>query len=195
MYIKDFVIENGQIYYRKKPLHTQPLFWTTIAGAILSIIFGVACFILFMGYSGPIESGYWHTESENYRDNITYTEYQVGESVLFPDGMKVTVMSMGKDDQVELVDVSYSAAYVVEMEVENTTEQDIYFDEYYFGLVDSLTNSYFGLDMRTYDVNIAEKLKPSEKMTVRLVYGIDDETNISFVYQDAMWTELLTEGI
>ncbi|MDW8576040.1 hypothetical protein Q7V23_09100 [Streptococcus suis] len=33
MQTKDFVVENGQMYYKKKPLYKQPLFWTTIAGA------------------------------------------------------------------------------------------------------------------------------------------------------------------
>ncbi|MHC3649508.1 hypothetical protein [Streptococcus suis] len=26
MQTKDFVVENGQMYYKKKPLHKQPLF-------------------------------------------------------------------------------------------------------------------------------------------------------------------------
>ena len=38
MFPKEFVIEDGIDYYRKKPLHKQPLFWTTIAGAVISLV-------------------------------------------------------------------------------------------------------------------------------------------------------------
>ena len=37
MFEKDFVIEEGVVYHRQKPLHKQALFWTTIAGAVISV--------------------------------------------------------------------------------------------------------------------------------------------------------------
>ncbi|CYW10642.1 DUF4352 domain-containing protein [Streptococcus suis] len=194
MQTKDFVVENGQMYYKKKPLHKQPLFWTTIAGAVLSFILGVTCFIFMIGLSLSGTSDSW--DSEDYFDDTkTYTEYQVGDAVDFSDGLHVTVTSMGKDDSVELVDSYYSTAYVVEMEVENSTAEELYFDEYYFSLMDSVSQIPFSLDLRTYDVNLVEKLKPGEKVQVKLIYGIDNETNFGFTYEDAMWTELVAEGI
>ncbi|HEL1960078.1 TPA: DUF4352 domain-containing protein [Streptococcus suis] len=194
MQTKDFVVENGQMYYKKKPLHKQPLFWTTIAGAVLSFILGVTCFIFMIGLSLSGTSDSW--DSEGYFDDTkTYTEYQVGDAVDFSDGLHVTVTSMGKDDSVELVDSYYSTAYVVEMEVENSTAEELYFDEYYFSLMDPVSQIPFSLDLRTYDVNLVEKLKPGEKVQVKLIYGIDNETNFGFTYEDAMWTELVAEGI
>ncbi len=193
MQIKDFVIENGQMYYKQKPLYRQPLFWTTIAGAILSFVLGVTCFLLLLGYSA-IE-----TSDQTYPDvldeSITYTEYQVGESVEFYDGLEVTVTSMGKDSSVDLVDDYYSSAYVVEMDVRNTTDSDYYFDEYYFSLVDLGTETSFLLDLRTYDVNLLEKIPAGETVSVKLIYGVDYETNFAFTYDDAMWVELIAEGV
>lgn len=194
MQTKDFVVENGQMYYKKKPLHKQPLFWTTLVGAVLSFILGVTCLILMTGLSLSGTSDSWDSESY-FDDTKTYTEYQVGDSVDFSDGLHVTVTSMGKDDSVELVDSYYSTAYVVEMEVENSTAEELYFDEYYFSLMDPVSQIPFSLDLRTYDVNLVEKLKPGEKVQVKLIYGIDNETNFGFTYEDAMWTELVAESI
>ncbi|HEM2541163.1 TPA: DUF4352 domain-containing protein [Streptococcus suis] len=194
MQTKDFVVENGQMYYKKKPLHKQPLFWTTLVGAVLSFILGVTCLILMTGLSLSGTSDSWDSESY-FDDTKTYTEYQVGDAVDFSDGLHVTVTSMGKDDSVELVDSYYSTAYVVEMEVENSTAEELYFDEYYFSLMDPVSQIPFTLDLRTYDVNLVEKLKPGEKVQVKLIYGIDNETNFGFTYEDAMWTELVAEGI
>ncbi|NQN10056.1 DUF4352 domain-containing protein [Streptococcus suis] len=194
MEVKDFVVENGQMYYKKKPIFKQPLFWTTLVGAVLSFILGVTCLILMTGLSLSGTSDSWDSESY-FDDTKTYTEYQVGDSVDFSDGLHVTVTSMGKDDSVELVDSYYSTAYVVEMEVENSTAEELYFDEYYFSLMDPVSQIPFSLDLRTYDVNLVEKLKPGEKVQVKLIYGIDNETNFGFTYEDAMWTELVAEGI
>ncbi|HHT7821063.1 TPA: hypothetical protein ACT2HK_002018 [Streptococcus suis] len=100
MQTKDFVVENGQMYYKKKPLHKQPLFWTTIAGAVLSFILGVTCFIFMIGLSSTNFDN-WDTGSDGYIDEtVEYTEYQVGDSVDFSDGLHVTVTSMGKDDSI-----------------------------------------------------------------------------------------------
>ncbi|HFR3715044.1 TPA: DUF4352 domain-containing protein [Streptococcus suis] len=194
MQTKDFVVENGQMYYKKKPLHKQPLFWTTLVGAVLSFILGVTCLILMTGLSLSGTSDSWDSESY-FDDTKTYTEYQVGDSVDFSDGLHVTVTSMGKDDSVELVDSYYSTAYVVEMEVENSTAEELYFDEYYFSLVDPANQLPLDLDMRTYDVNLPEKVNPGETIKVKLVYGVDQVDNLAFVYEEALWAELIGEGI
>ena len=41
MFEKEFVIEEGVVYHRQKPLHKQALFWTTIAGAVISVFLGI----------------------------------------------------------------------------------------------------------------------------------------------------------
>ncbi|HEP1818305.1 TPA: DUF4352 domain-containing protein [Streptococcus suis] len=194
MEVKDFVVENGQMYYKKKPIFKQPLFWTTLVGAVLSFILGVTCLILMIGLSLSGTSDSWDSESY-FDDTKIYTEYQVGDSVDFSDGLQITVTSMGKDDGLAPVDDYYSSAYVVEMDVKNTTEEVIYFDEYYFSLVDPVSQIPFTLDMRTYDVNLPEKVNPGETIKVKLVYGVDQVDNLAFVYEEALWTELIGEGI
>ncbi|HFI0595048.1 TPA: DUF4352 domain-containing protein [Streptococcus suis] len=191
--MKDFVIEDGQMYYRKKPLYRQPLFWTTIVGLVLTFVLGVTCVILTLGLSVSQSQGVTYPDYVD--ETLTYEEYQIGDKVNFSDGLDVTVTSMGKDDSVSLVDDYYSSAYVVEMEVENTTDERVYFDEYYFNLIDPTTQIPYTLDLSTYDVNLVEKLEPGEKINVKLIYGVDDETSFGFVYEEAMWTDLISEGI
>ncbi|HFI0039825.1 TPA: DUF4352 domain-containing protein [Streptococcus suis] len=194
MEVKDFVVENGQMYYKKKAIYRQPLFWTTIVGLVLSFVLGVTCLILMTSLASSEATDYWSSESY-FDDSIVYTEYQVGDSVDFSDGLQITVTSMGKDDSLALVDDYYHFAYLVEMEVKNPTEEVVYFDEYYFQLVDAGTVIPYDLDMRTYDVNLPEKVNPGETIKVKLVYGVDQIDNLAFVYEDVMWTELLGEGI
>lgn len=191
--MKDFVIEDGQMYYRKKPLYRQPLFWTTIVGLVLTFVLGFTCVVLTLGLNVSQSRG---TTYPDYLDEtLTYKEYQIGDKVNFSDGLDVTVISMGKDDSVSLVGDYYSSAYVVEMEVENATDERVYFDEYYFNLIDPTTQIPYTLDLSTYDVNLVEKLEPGEKINVKLIYGVDDESSFGLVYEEAMWTDLISEGI
>lgn len=191
--MKDFVIEDGQMYYRKKPLYRQPLFWTTIVGLVLTFVLGFTCVVLTLGLNVSQSRG---TTYPDYLDEtLTYKEYQIGDKVNFSDGLDVTVISMGKDDSVSLVDDYYSSAYVVEMEVENATDERVYFDEYYFNLIDQTTQIPYTLDLSTYDVNLVEKLEPGEKINVKLIYGVDDVSSFGLVYEEAMWTDLISEGI
>ena len=191
--MKDFVIEDGQMYYRKKPLYRQPLFWTTIVGLVLTFVLGFTCVVLTLGLNVSQSQG---TTYPDYLDEtLTYKEYQIGDKVNFSDGLDVTVISMGKDDSVSLVDDYYSSAYVVEMEVENATDERVYFDEYYFNLIDQTTQIPYTLDLSTYDVNLVEKLEPGEKINVKLIYGVDDVSSFGLVYEEAMWTDLISERI
>ena len=187
--MKDFVIEDGQMYYRKKPLYRQPLFWTTIVGLVLTFVLGFTCVVLTLGLNVSQSRG---TTYPDYLDETsTYKEYQIGDKVNFSDGLDVTVISMGKDDSISLVDDYYSSAYVVVMEVENATDERVYFDEYYFNLIDPTTQIPYTLDLSTYDVNLVEKLEPGERINVKLIYGVDDESSFGLVYEEAMWTDLI----
>ncbi|MFZ2304889.1 MAG: DUF4352 domain-containing protein [Streptococcus suis] len=191
--MKDFVIEDGQMYYRKKPLYRQPLFWTTIVGLVLTFVLGFICVVLTLGLNVSQNQG---TTYPDYLDEtLAYKEYQIGDKVNFSDGLDVTVTSMEKDDSISLVDDYYSSAYVVVMEVENATDERVYFDEYYFNLIDPTTQIPYTLDLSTYDVNLVEKLEPGEKINVKLIYGVDDESSFGLVYEEAMWTDLISEGI
>ncbi len=191
--MKDFVIEDGQMYYRKKPLYRQPLFWTTIVGLVLTFVLGFTCVVLTLGLNVSQSRG---TTYPDYLDEtLTYKEYQIGDKVNFSDGLDVTVTSMEKDDSISLVDDYYSSAYVVVMEVENATDERVYFDEYYFNLIDPTTQIPYTLDLSTYDVNLVEKLEPGERINVKLIYGVDDVSSFGLVYEEAMWTDLISEGI
>lgn len=197
MFPKEFVIEDGIVYYRKKPLHKQPLFWTTIAGAVISLVLGTLVLVLlfFIGASEISQSDYNGNSNEYYEDLSTYTDYEIGETVEFDDGLKVTVQSMKEDSAVELVDTYYSNALVVDLVVENSLEEDYYLDEYAFSLRDGYSEDYLNLDYRTYDVNIPEKLAPGEKLNLQLIYGFDEENELIFTYDDASWTLLLSQSL
>ena len=197
MFPKEFVIEDGIVYYRKKPLHKQPLFWTTIAGAVISLVLGTLVLVLlfFIGASEISQSDYNGNSNEYYEDLSTYTDYEIGETVEFDDGLKVTVQSMKEDPAVELVDTYYSNALVVDLVLENTLEEDYYIDEYAFSLRDGYSEAYLDLDYRTYDVNIPEKLAPGEKLNLQLIYGFDEENELIFTYDDASWTLLLSQSL
>ncbi|MCK3904816.1 DUF4352 domain-containing protein [Streptococcus suis] len=193
MEVKDFVVENGQMYYKKKPFFKQPLFWTSLVGLLLSFILGVACLILMMSPSVSDTSSYWDTEGY-FDDTISYTEYQVGDSVDFSTGLQITVTSMGKDDSLAPVG-DFGYPYLVEMDVKNPTDEVVYFDEYHFQLIDDETYLPYDLDMRTYDVNLMEKINPGEMIKVKLIYEVDQESSVGFIYENAIWTELVGEGI
>ncbi|MGV3079203.1 DUF4352 domain-containing protein [Streptococcus sp. 32226D021BW] len=193
MEVKDFVVENGQMYYKKKPIFKQPLFWTTLVGAVLSFILGVTCLILMAGLSLSDTSDSWNSESY-FDDSISYTEYQVGDSVDFSTGLQITVTSMGKDDSLAPVG-DFGYPYLVEMDVKNPTDEVVYFDEYHFQLIDDETYLPYDLDMRTYDVNLMEKINPGEMIKVKLIYEVDQESSVGFIYENAIWTELVGEGI
>ncbi|HFI0715750.1 TPA: DUF4352 domain-containing protein [Streptococcus suis] len=193
MEVKDFVVENGQMYYKKKPFFKQPLFWTSLVGFLLSFVLGVTCLILMAGLSLSDTSDSWSSESY-FDDTVTYTEYQVGERVVFPDGFQIAVTYMGKDDSLAPIGDN-GFAYLVELDVKNTSEEPLYFDEYMFQLIDVETYIPYDLDMRTYDVNLPEKVNPGEAITVKLIYEVDQANNLGLVYEGAVWTEFLTEGI
>ena len=197
MFPKEFVIEDGVVYYRKKPLHKQPLFWTTIAGAVISLVLGILVLVLlfFIGASEISQSDYNGNSNEYYEDLSTYTDYEIGETVEFGDGLKVTVQSMKEDSAVELVDTYYSKALVVDLVVENTLDEEFYFDEYSFSLYDGDSEDYLSLDYRTYDVDIPEKLAPGEKLNLKLIYGFNDENELVFTYDDVSWTLLLSQSL
>jgi len=148
MFPKEFVIEDGVVYYRKKPLHKQPLFWTTIAGGVISLVLGILVLILlfFIGASEINHSDYAGNSNEYYEDLSTYTDYEIGETVEFGDGLKVTVQSMKEDSAVELVDTYYSKALVVDLVVENTLDEEFYFDEY----------NQLELDLQTYQNELTQ---------------------------------------
>ena len=197
MFPKEFVIEDGVVYYRKKPLHKQPLFWTTIAGAVISVFLGILVLVLLflIGASEISDSDNNNDGYEYYDDLSTYTDYEVGETVAFDDGLKVTVQSMKEDPAVELVDTYYANAFVVELVLENPLEEDYYIDEYAFSLRDGYSEAYLDLDYRTYDVNIPEKLAPGEKLNLKLIYGFNDENELVFTYDDVSWTLLLSQSL
>ncbi|HEM3726230.1 TPA: DUF4352 domain-containing protein [Streptococcus suis] len=193
MDVKDFVVENGQMYYKKKPFFKQPLFWTSIVGLVLSFVLGITCLFLMTSLSLSDTSDSWSSESY-FDDTVTYTEHQVGERVVFPDGLQITVTAMGTDDSLAPIGDN-GFAYLVELDVKNTSAEPLYFDEYMFQLIDVETYIPYDLDMRTYDVNLPEKINPGEAVKIKLIYEVNQASNLGLVYEGAVWTEFLTEGI
>lgn len=197
MFPKEFIVEDGIVYYRKKPLHKQPLFWTTVAGAVLSLILGVVTVFSVITLSASQVFSELDTYGDSYYDTSetyggsydTYTEYQVGDTVSLYSDVDVTVLSMVKDESIELVDTYYTSALVATVKLTNTSDYDYYLDEYAFGLIDPTYETYFYLDYRTYDVNIPEKIKPGETVELELIYGVDSETNFSLTFEDVAWNQ------
>lgn len=200
MFPKEFIIENGIVYYRKKPLHKQPLFWTSLVAGTLTFFLGIAVLLLLLtlGVSEAFSqlsnydsysNGYNSSGSHTY-----YTEYEVGETASLTD-LDVTVVSIEKDGTLELVDASYSQALVVTVELENTSDTDYYFDEYAFSLIDPIYEDSYWLDYRTYDVNIPEKIEVGETLTVKLIYGVDNETSFFLRFEDAEWYQAFADSL
>lgn len=200
MFPKEFIIENGIVYYRKKPLHKQPLFWTTIAGGVLSLVLGIFTILLSLALGASqvfegIES--YDSDYGSYygsEDYSSYTEYEVGETVSFDD-VDISVLSMERDTSIELVDDSYRQALVVTVELENTSDKDYYFDENDFSLVNRLSDGFYLLDYRTYDVNIPEKIEAGETVEVELIYGVNQEDSFSLTFEDVAWYQVFADSL
>lgn len=201
MYPKDYIVEDGHVYYRKKPLHKQPLFWTTLAGGLASLGMLFLSFFLFfvIGVQGLVteldtttDSSYYY-DDESYVDLTTYPEYEIGEEVIFDKELEVTVTKLDVDDTVKLV-AEADKAVVVDVTIKNTSKEDYYLDEYDFVLYDSYDFSY-ELDYRTYDANIPEKLAPDETATLRLVYGADEDDNYRLVFNEVIWSQSVGDAV
>lgn len=190
MFQKPFVIEDGHVYYPKKPLHKQPLFWTTLAGGLLIVMLS----FLLLGQSLlnelSYDEEYWSNleDASPYGDISMYPEYQLGDKVLLEEeDLEVTVHSIDRDDSVELVEDAETAV-VVKMTFANTADEAYYFDEYDIYLYDSYDYSY-SVDYRTYDVNIPEKIEPGKSIDVTLVFGADDDDAYRINFLDGVWAE------
>lgn len=204
MFIKDYVIEDGQVFYKKKPLHQQPLFWTSIAGLVLTVILGIVCFFLVMALGVNQTDDYWGAmdDSEYYdefdpeysEDLSTYVQYELGQSAEMDNTLKVTVDSIEKDETIELVDDADGQAVVVKATVENISDQNFYFEEYDFSLYND-EEIYLDLDFRTYDVNIPEKIEPGKSIDVTLVFEGDGSDRYTVVFGDGSWSQYFSDSI
>lgn len=196
MFPKECIIEDGQVYYRKKALYKQPLFWTTIAGAIVALILGILLFLTVLGIasSSYSDSDIYETY-ENTRSEL-FTEKEVGEEVELQMGLMLTVQSMEVDTKIELDDPYYDQALVVKVQVENPTKKALYFDErdsFLLGTQDRYSEEFetiYSLDNRTYDSAWIKKVNPGEKVEYTLIYGVDNIPNYRFIYEENAWNLL-----
>ncbi|WP_394405022.1 DUF4352 domain-containing protein [Streptococcus sp. 20-1249] len=191
MFPKEFIVEDGHVYYRKKPLHQQPLFWTSIAGLVISLILAtvVGFLLLVLGsqavnefVAGDYDAGYEAT-----MDWSDYDEYAIGETAEMAD-LSIKVESIEIADADRLIDDSLDQALVVKVNLKNTSDQDYYFDEYEFSVYGDDASGYYVLDYQTYNKDIPEKIKPGEKVDLTLYYGVDDSDVYRFIYQDIYWS-------
>lgn len=197
MFLKEFIIENGIIYYRKKPLHKQPLFWTSLvasAFALLMLIVSLSL-LVYVQDETSWDSAYPDEGFVVDPDWDSYEEASIGEGVVFYNGLEVTVEAIEEDSRIRLEDSSYPVAVAVELNLENTGEEPIYISEYEFSLYGSLAGTYYSLDNRTYDVNIPEKIDGGETVHLTLFYGADAESSYSLTYDTAIWHQAISERI
>ncbi|MGT2799902.1 DUF4352 domain-containing protein [Streptococcus marmotae] len=195
---KEWISENGYVYYRKKPLYRQSLFWTTIAGALISCLLGLALVLALV--AGRASS--WTDTAPNGRDvsleSDYYREQAIGQKVELLNELMLTVDSMEIDTETTLVGMYHTHALVVNITIENPTKIAEYFEEH-DAIVegtgvkdnDAIGNQYW-LDNRTYDVPLKKKIDPGEKVQFRLVYGVNPDTQYRFIYDGNVWS--LTQG-
>lgn len=193
MFPKEFIIEDGHVYYRKKPLYKQPLFWTTIAGATVAFIFGILLFLIILGVASSSYSSSYGQESYDDIGSELVTEQEVGQEVELQNGLKFTVQSLELDAGVDLEDFYYDQALIVSIQVKNPTKQSIYFDErdsLLFGTKSSNSDeleAVYTLDNRTYDVALKKKINPGETVKYTLIYGVDPVPNYRLMYEGNVW--------
>ncbi|MCP1639989.1 hypothetical protein J2T50_001699 [Streptococcus gallinaceus] len=190
MFPKEFIVEDGQVYYRKKPLHRQPLFWTSIAGLVISLLLSVVVgFLLLALGSQTVNEFVDEHKDTNYETSMDwseYDEYSIGETAELAD-LSIKVESMEVKDADTLVDDSLDKALVVTLTLENTSGEDYYFDEYEFSVYGDDTSGYYVLDYQTYSKDMPEKIKPGEKVHLTLYYGVDDSDTYRFTYNNVYW--------
>ncbi|MTB63791.1 hypothetical protein GGG87_02030 [Streptococcus sp. zg-86] len=193
MFPKEFIIENGYVYYRKKPLYKQLLFWTTIAGAIMTVLMSVLFTLSLAGWTD--------LDEESYLDDQAVTEHALGQPVELNNGLVMTVDSLDLDSEVALVDDSYPQTVVVKVTVENPTKNPEYFEEK-LALVEGVgsddQDSWIGvylLDNRTYDTPLKKKIAPGEKEIFTLIYGVAPHTQYRLRYDEDVWMTLQGESL
>ncbi len=198
MFPKEFIVEDGQVYYRKKPLHRQPLFWTSIAGLVISLLLSVVVgFLLLVLGSQTVNEFVDEHRDTNYETSMDwseYDEYSIGETAELAD-LSIKVESMEVKDADTLVDDSLDKALVVTLTLENTSSEDYYFDEYEFSVYGDDTSGYYVLDYQTYSKDMPEKIKPGEKVHLTLYYGVDDSDTYRFTYNNVYWATNDAEAI
>lgn len=198
MHIRDFIIENGIIYYRKKPLYRQPLFWTTLVGGLLTIVLGVTTFIFGAGFfASEVYSSYGEEPYYDYESPTgSYTEeFGIGETAEIASDVSLTVEKLEKDDSIELVDDTYGQPVLVQVTFQNQSDEDFYIDELFFALYDS-DGYYSYVDLRTYDVNIPEKLAAGESTEMTLYFDSYDSDQYTLIYDDYYaWGQLFANSL
>lgn len=193
MFPKEFIVEDGHVYYRKKPLYKQPLFWTTIAGGVVSLILGLLLFLTILGIASSSDSSSYVDESYDNRTSDFFSEKEIDQEVSLENGLKLTVQSMELDTKIDLDDSYYDQALVVKVQVENPTKEPLYFNEQkgiVGGTQDSASDEFdsvYILDNRTYDVPLKKKLNSEEKASLTLIYGVDEEVHYRFMYEGNVW--------
>lgn len=191
MFPKEFIIEDGHIYYRKKPLYKQPLFWTSLAGFTVAFILGLLLFLTVLGLAGSSYASSYMQESYDDLVSDPFMEKEIGQEVELSSGLRLTVQSMELDSKIELDDSDYHQAMVITVEVKNPTEERLYFDEQdslLFGTQDSdEIESVYILDNRTYDGAFKKKINPGETVEYTLIYGVDGASSYHLMYEGNVW--------
>lgn len=188
MFQKEYIIEEGQVYYRKKSLSRQPLFWAALLGWGFSLILFVICLLLSISLGTYISREEARVQLETEAEVSDYVFYKVGDQVeIYPD-ILFTVESLEVDPTISLVDESADQAVVVELTIENQSDDDFLFDEMEAAVTDLEGFYYYNIDDSTYETTIPT-VKAGATEKIRLIYAVDEEEMYSFEYDFAVWEQ------
>ncbi|MBP2623720.1 DUF4352 domain-containing protein [Streptococcus oricebi] len=193
---KEITSPDGRIYRLKKPLYKQGLFWASLIGFVLAFIL----LLLVLGLvivngslseenaklGGRSQSSLYYNDYQQKLDS-----YQLGESVTFKDGAKVTVKSIETSKQRKMSDEATGEAIVVQLEVENTSNHRLLINPYAFNLYDE-DGSFYVLDGSTFDkAQIGTNLGPAKRMELELIFdGENNDYDIyHLAYDRAEWSK------
>lgn len=190
---KEITSKEGHIYQLKQPLYRQPLFWTTLISALISLgllLFSVVMIFVTIGLNQENESLRVINDYTDayYQYANDYTTYPIGEKVEF-DGLNVTVNSISIDKSRKMSDEATGTPVVVKVTFENRGQSSILISPYDFDLYGTDDEIYL-LDSSTFNnAQIGKNLAVGESVTLELIFDGEDgqDNNYNVTYQQARW--------
>ena len=190
----EMIDADGNLYQIKKPLHKQPLFWTSVISSGLVIILSlVTVVLLLINFSLSEDSlkinGKTQTSNRAYDNKNVHPNHYFGDAVFFQNGTKITVQSAKMDTSKKMSDDATGVAVVVSVRVKNTSNRRILLNPYNFDLYDEKGNLYI-LDGSTFDHSqVGMDLIPGKTISFDLVFDGEqgDEHSYTVTYGEDKW--------
>lgn len=115
--------------------------------------------------------------------------FNIGETVEFNNGYKVTVNSIKEDSNHKLSDDNTGLKpIIVNITVENTTNEPVSFNSQSFSLYDK-NDIITDFDSTTYSNNIPNNIAANKKAIVDIIYASKDSGPFSVSLGDVLWEE------